>query len=74
MPYKYKYLIFRTKPYNRGETVAQVDVSHLNKKGINARWDELEKDFSKEKYQSSLTECNILHREFIKTPDHTAQP
>ena len=67
MAYKFKYLIIREKPYNRGETVAQVNVSHLNKRAANSKWDELEKLFSPEKYTGCLTECNNEMREFQNT-------
>jgi len=67
MSYKFKYLIFREKPYNKGETVAQVNVSHLNKKGIKERWDGLLELYPLDKYQSSLTECNEQMAEFIST-------
>jgi len=65
---KNKYLIFREKPYNMGETVAQVNVSDLNKRGIQNKWNELESIFPKETHQSSLTECNNELREFIEKP------
>jgi len=68
MAYKFKYLIIREKPYNRGETMAQVNVSHLNKKGANAKWDELEKTFPPDKYTGCLTECNNEMREFLNAP------
>lgn len=64
--YKFKYLEFRVKPFNLGEIVAQIDVSHLNKKGINQKWDELEKQFPKDKYQSCLTECNQERPSFTR--------
>ena len=66
---KFKYLIFRETPYNRGETVAQIDVSHLNKRGVEARWSELEKIFPRDKYQSSLTTVDSEYREFINEPN-----
>ena len=68
MAYKFKYLIFREKPYNIGETMAQVNVSHLNKKDANTKWDELEKTFPPDKYAGCLTECNNEMREFINAP------
>ena len=73
MAYKFKYIIIREKPYNIGKTVAQVNVSHLNKKGANSKWDELEKIFSPDKYVGYLTECNYEIREFVnsKLPTHT---
>jgi hypothetical protein len=68
MPYKFKYIIIREKPYNMGQTMAQVNVSHLNKKGANAKWDELEKIFPPDKYTGCLTECNHEMREFLNAP------
>lgn len=57
MPYKYKYLIVREKPYNMGKTMAIVDVAHLNKKGREQKWDELDEQYPKDKYTSCFTEC-----------------
>lgn len=68
MAYKYKYIIIREKPYNMGKTMAQVNVSHLNKKGVNAKWDELEKTYPRDKYVGCLTECNNQMREFQNNP------
>lgn len=48
-----------------GQTMAQVNVSHLNKKGVNAKWDELEKTFPPDKYAGCLTECNHEMSEFL---------
>lgn len=64
MAYKYKYIIIRERPYNVGKTMAQVNVSHLNKKGANAKWDELEKIYPRDTYVGCLTECNNEMREF----------
>jgi hypothetical protein len=68
MAYKFKYIIIREKPYNMGQTMAQVNVSHLNKKGANAKWDELEKTFPPDKYAGCLNECNHEMREFLNAP------
>lgn len=64
MAYKFKYLIFKNKPFNTGETVAIFNVSHLNKKGIDTRWEELQKEFTPEQYASCLTECNHRMAEY----------
>lgn len=53
---KTKILEFREKPFNKGNLIYKEDVSHLNKKSINQRWDELQKSYSPEKYQSCLIE------------------
>lgn len=68
--YKFKYLEFRTKPFNLGEIVAQVDVSHLNKKGIKQKWNELENQLPQDKYQSCLTETNQERREILIINNH----
>jgi hypothetical protein len=68
MKYKFKYLIIREKPYNIGKTMAQVNVSHLNQKGVKEKWDELEKTFSTDKYVGCLTECSNEIREFLNAP------
>lgn len=68
MAYKFKYLIFNEIPFNRGITVAQVDVSLLNKKSINNKWTELESIFPNDKFQSSLREQGFEMREFINVP------
>lgn len=65
MKYRYKYLIIRKKPYNCGETVTQINVSHLNKRGVNAKWDELEKSFPPDEYSGCLIETNEEMREFL---------
>lgn len=62
---KFKYIIIKEIPYNKGITVAQVNVSALNKKESYKKWDELEKIFTRDKYQSSLTECGQEMREFM---------
>jgi len=64
MAYKFKYLIIKEKPYNTGATKTQINVSHLNKKDINTKWDELEKKYPTDKYVGCLTECNTKMREF----------
>lgn len=64
MKYKYKYLIFREKPYNQGKTVAQINVSHLNKRDAKKKWKELDNVYSPELYHSSLTETNEQLIEF----------
>jgi hypothetical protein len=61
---RYKYIIIREKPYNTGQTMAQVNVSHLNKKGIEAIRFDLETKFSPEEYCSCLIECNHQMHEF----------
>lgn len=58
MAYKFKFLIINEKPFNSGVTVARVNVSNLNKKGIESKWNELEKTFPKDKYVGCLQECN----------------
>lgn len=65
MAYKFKYIIIKEKPFNIGATVAQVNVSQLNKKGIESKWDELEKTFPKDKYAGCLQECDDEIREFL---------
>jgi len=65
---KNKYLIFREKPYNMGKGVVIECVNHLNKQGINKRWDELEKIYPKEHYQSSLTTTAETLVEFKSEP------
>lgn len=64
MSYKHKYLVFREKPYNTGNTVAQVDVTDLNKLGRHNKWNELEAKYPPERYVSSLTETNSSLTEF----------
>jgi len=68
MPYKFKYLVIKESPYNRGVAMAQINVSHLNKKSANAKWDELEQIFPRDKYTGCLTECNSEMREFLNAP------
>ncbi len=65
---KQKYLIFNKKPFNLGKTVAQVKVTGFSKKEIDDKWNQLEKTFSKDSYQSCLTVCNHEMREFL-TPE-----
>ena len=48
--------------------MAQVNVSHLNQKGVKEKWDELEKTFSTDKYVGCLTECSNEIREFLNAP------
>lgn len=63
--YKFKYLVFKEKPYNYGVTVAQLDVTHLTKKEIKVEWDKLVKtDFPEAQFASSLTETKKEMRVF----------
>lgn len=73
MGYKFKYLIFRHIPYNRGETVAQINVSHLTKPQAKKKWKEYDNTFPPDKYHSSLTETNEQMREFIDLPDSSIE-
>lgn len=70
--YKFKFLVFTTRPLVRGsvfkDTVAQIEVTDLNKFEIGAKWNELEKTFPKETYLSCLTETNQHLREFMDLP------
>ena len=72
MAYKNKFLVFRTRPPRAGsistDTVAQINVSHLNKKGITQKWDELIEKYPSEKFLSCLTETNNDLREFQEDP------
>lgn len=71
MTYKYKYLIFTTRPkeaFGFRDTVAQIDVNHLNKRGINEEWDRLSKKYLPEIYLSSLTRTNQEMRIFQDEP------
>jgi len=68
---KYKYLIFTTRPkqmFGFRDTVAQIDVNHLNKRGIDEEWDRLSKIYPKEIFLSSLTETNQEMRTFQEDP------
>lgn len=68
---KYKYLRIETKPkeaFGLKDIVAQVDVNHLNKKGIEAEWDKLEKKYPKENYISSLVIVDHPMLEFQDEP------
>lgn len=58
MAYKYKYLRVRVKPDNFGETVCRVDVSQLNKKGIELEWDRLDKKYPVSAYISCFEQTN----------------
>lgn len=68
MAYKNKFLVVKEKPFNTGFPIAQINVSLLNKKGINLKWDELQKEYPKDKYIVSLTETNNPMREFVNPP------
>jgi hypothetical protein len=46
---KFKYLEIKEKPYNKGEWVANIDVTNLNKKGIEEKIKQLETKFPIEK-------------------------
>lgn len=48
-----------------GKTMAQVNVSHLNKKEAKSRIGELEKAYTSDKYAICLTECNQGKTEFL---------
>ncbi len=66
MKYKYKYLVVRENPYNTGDTIAHINVSHLNKKGVDAKWDELQKKYPEDKYTVALQSRNDQIPEFEK--------
>lgn len=66
MAYKHKYLIIRENPYNQGETVAQINLTGLNKKESNKIWDNMDTVFEKDRFTSCLTECNNEMAEYIK--------
>lgn len=61
---KYKYLEFREKPFNKGDLFLRIDVTALNKKEINKKWDELIKRFPIDKFQSCLSEVKEKFFEF----------
>jgi len=66
--YKFSYIIVRETPYNRGKSVAVVDVSHFNKKGKNMEWDRLDSKYPKSKFTSCLTDTNeemVTFEEFV---------
>jgi len=70
--YQFKFLVFETRPkvmFGFKHTVAQVDVSMYNKKGINQLWDELLKTYPSEIFLSCLTETNSPMREFKEDPN-----
>ena len=58
MAYQFKYLEVKRKPWNMGICVERKDVSHLNKKGIDQVWDQMDEKYSKEEFQSGLTKTN----------------
>jgi hypothetical protein len=64
MAYKYKYLAVKRKSDQL--VIKRDDVSHLNKKGINQQWDNLDVKFPKEKYLvwfvESEVELNVYDR------------
>lgn len=47
---KYKYIEVREKPWNLNVAVTRLDVSTLNKKGINQQLELLEQQFCSDKY------------------------
>lgn len=77
MSYKNKFLVFRTKPIIAGscftDTVAQINVSDLNKKGIDKKWNELINKYPSDKFLSCLTQTNNDLREFQDEPSHYTQ-
>lgn len=66
MAYKYKYIVITEKPTNVGEVMVQYDVSHLNKRGIEAKFKELEQTYPTDKYTGHLQEQNNEMRTFMK--------
>ena len=58
MAYKNKFIRVRVKPDNRGKTVCRVDVSLLNKRGIQKEWDRLDEKYDPEIYISCLESTN----------------
>ena len=65
---KNKYLIFKEKPYNKGKTVAVINVSDFTKPGAKKVWTLYSETYSPDKYQSSLTETNEVLEEFQIKP------
>jgi hypothetical protein len=77
MAYKNKFLVFRTKPAVAGscftDTFAQINVSDLNKKGIDKKWNELIEKYPSDNFLSCLTETNNDLREFQDEPSRYTQ-
>ncbi len=70
--YKYKFLVFTTKPvqdFGTRFTVARIDVSHLNEFQIGAKWNEMQKLYPTDTYLSSLTKTNDQMSEFVEHPN-----
>jgi len=65
---KYKYLRVETKG-RFGDIVAQVDVNHLNKKGIDEEWNRLESKYNTTDFVSSLTTVERELRLFEDEPN-----
>lgn len=68
---KYKYLRVNTKPkvlFGFSDIVAQVDVNHLNKRGIDNEWDKLDKEYKPTHFVTSLITVDREMREFKDEP------
>ena len=66
---KNKYLEFRERPFNRGEWVANINVTHMSKKEIDVKQAEIERTiFPKEKYACCLTTTSDLRDVWIDAP------
>jgi len=64
-----KYLRVETKGRKYNDIVAQVDVNNLNKKGINAEWDKLDKKYVKEHFSTGLITLDRELRIFADEPE-----
>lgn len=66
---KNKYLEFREKPFNRGEWVANINVTHMSKKEIDVKQAEIERTiFPKEKYACCLTTTSDMRDVWMDAP------
>lgn len=56
--YKYNYLkVCEKGPY--GRIICRMDVNHLNKRGINAEWDKLDKKYPPSAFASCLESTQV---------------
>lgn len=66
---KNKYLEFRERPFNMGNWVANIDVTHLSKKDIDIKQAELVRTtFPEDKYATCLTTTKDSRRVWMDAP------
>lgn len=65
---KNKYLEFREKPFRQGKWVANINVTHMSKKEIDAKWAELNKIFPSDSYGSCVTTTSDMRDVWMDAP------